>query len=61
MIERLQDLDLACDMEEVMNADFADTNQATGPARSSDPLFRVEIALCHEEPIPESEISEVQI
>jgi hypothetical protein len=48
-------------MDEVMNADFADTNQATGPARSSDPLFRVEIALCHEEPIPLEEISEVQI
>jgi hypothetical protein len=48
-------------MHEVMNADFADQNQATGPARSSDPLFQVETALCHEEPIPAHEISEVKI
>lgn len=26
MIERLKDLDVGCDMDEVMNADFADQN-----------------------------------
>lgn len=61
MIERLQELDMGCDMHEVMNADFADQNQATGPASKLEPLFKVETAICHEEPIPDSEIGEIRI
>jgi hypothetical protein len=48
-------------MEEVMNADFADQQGATGPQRGSEPLFKVETKLCHEEKIPETEIHDVQI
>ena len=61
MIERLKDLDVNCDMNEVMNADFADQNQATGPSRGSDPLFKVDLNLKHELPIPDDEILEEQI
>jgi dynein heavy chain len=58
MIERIKDLDVNCDMHEVMNADFADQNNATGPSRGSDPLFKVDLELRNETPIPKEEIHE---
>lgn len=58
MIERIKDLDVNCDMHEVMNADFADQNNATGPSRGSDPLFKVDLELRNETPIPAEEIHE---
>jgi len=58
MIDRLKDLDEACNMEEVMNADYDDSGQATKDRRS-DPLFFVDVQLCDEVDIPQEEIQEV--
>lgn len=49
MINRLQELDEGCNMKEVMEADYSDQNQATGPARGMEPLFYVTSMLNDEE------------
>jgi dynein heavy chain len=61
MIDRLEQLDVDCNMNDVMNADFADQQGATGHQRGSEPLFRVETKLVHEEEIPANEIHDYQI
>jgi len=61
MIERVKDLDDNVNMEEVMNADYDDSNQAAGGVRGQEPLFFVSVELSDEVEVPEKEIKQVQI
>lgn len=61
MIQRLEELDKGCNMDEVLNADYGEQNQATGAQRGSEPLFYVSVKLCDEVAIPESEVELRQI
>jgi len=47
MITRIKDLDDNCDMEEVLNADYDDSNQAAGAVGGTgqQPLFYVSVEL----------------
>ena len=42
MINRLEDLDVGCDMEQVLNMDYSDQNN-TGAQRGSEPRFYVSV------------------
>lgn len=48
MVERLARLDEGCNMEEVMKADYSESNQAAGPGKAGKepPLFHVSSKLC---------------
>jgi dynein heavy chain len=61
MIQRLEDLDINCDMAEVMKANYGEQNQGAGPGRGKEPLFYVESKLNDNIPIPDSEIHQIQI
>jgi dynein heavy chain len=62
MIERIRDLDEGVNMDEVMNADYDDSNQAAGAGvRGQEPLFFVSIKLNDEHEIPASEIKQEEI
>lgn len=56
MIERIKELDDNCDMNQVMNADYDDSNQAAGGVRGQEPLFFVSVKLSDEIEIPEHEV-----
>jgi len=61
MIERIRELDDNVNMDEVMNADYDDSNQAAGGVRGQEPLFFVSVELRDDTPIPEREIQQVRI
>ena len=60
MIERLQDLDQGCDIEEVLKVDHSDPNQTSG-SRGNEPLFYVQATLCDDVEIPLHAIQQREI
>jgi hypothetical protein len=56
MINRISELDSNCNMEDVINKDYDDANQAPGGVRGQEPLFFVSIKLSDEIEIPDSEV-----
>ena len=52
MVDRLEDLDVNCDIEQVLQVDHSDPNQQGGPGRGNEPLFYVQATLCDDVDIP---------